>query len=77
MSFQAPPQTNVAAPVTQGNVMPGFLPPVLPPPPIPPAFPGYQVPPPNQGQQGKVIKNLWNVKLTEYYLFRNSCYTVR
>jgi hypothetical protein len=55
MSFQAPPQSNLAPPGTQGNVMPGYLPPSgLPPPPIPPSFPGYQVPPPAQKQQGKV-----------------------
>jgi hypothetical protein len=55
MSFQAPPQSNLAPPGTQGNVMPGYLPPTgLPPPPIPPSFPGYQVPPASQKQQGKV-----------------------
>ncbi|CAB3976593.1 RNA-binding 25 [Paramuricea clavata] len=53
MSFQAPPQSNLAPPGTQGNVMPGYLPPSgLPPPPMPPSFPGYQVPPASQKQQG-------------------------
>ena len=53
MSFQAPPQSNLAPPGTQSNVIPGYLPsPGLPPPPIPPGFTGYQVPPtpPNQGK---------------------------
>ncbi|XP_028409623.1 RNA-binding protein 25-like [Dendronephthya gigantea] len=49
MSFQASPQTNIAPPGTQGNVMPGFpsssgLPP-------PPTFPAFQNTPPTGPSQ--------------------------
>ena len=56
--------------------MPAFLPPGLPPPPIPPAFPGFQVPPPSQGQQGKIINKTRSSEknniCSEVVLYRNS-----
>ena len=82
MSFQASPQTNLAPPGTQGNMMPGYLPPTgLPP---PPTFPGFPNTPPTGPSQPGIIRiksgllncEMW-IGLSYFDQFSSTCFFER